>query len=1155
MEKAENTPEEAKRISSVFDDERRTLYEASRSVSVSSVAALEVGKVETGPIGLALSGGGIRSATFCLGVLQALAARQRLASFDYLSTVSGGGYIGAWLSAWIKRKGLQEVQGRLPPSTSGSRASPFSQEASEITWLRRYSNYLAPRIGLFSLDSMTLVATWLRNVSLNLVVVLSCLGLLFLAPVYLLGPLAGTKAYSPAFGYAAAWVGLLFLSGIVFNLWHQGLPISRRRNWLISANGVAATVLLPGVLAAGTGALWLFLGEPSAEIRRFALTYVYVLLGILLLAWFLAEGAKGTFAGTLWRALAIHGAAAAVSLGIAAGTLSAFFSAWQRLGEVTGVALQLPLAISFGPPAVLAAFGIAGSVFTGLVGRVLFERSREWWSRLNAWFIVLGGGWLALCLLAFFALPTLQWLSERIGGWLALVGTGWIGTLLTVIFARRPETASTKVKLRVDLLLTIAASVFVIGLLIAVAATTSAGLIRSAGLATRPPVAQAKPSSVSFDFRSEGDRIDYEVSVERPSPAPYSAFVHAHALALDQVRSVAGVIPATSASGSALLLLVGVALLFGWRVDINRFSLHNMYKNRLVRCYLGASNQTNRNEQPFTGLDDGDDVALKDLRDSDGRIQRPFHIINTALNISQGSNLAWQERKAACFVLTPLYCGFSLAQTQGDEVRIPDALDADIPGYRRTAEYAARDREETGFTLGMAVATSGAAVSPNMGCATQPTLAFLLTLFNLRLGRWSPNPAGDKWRQPSPRFGLVCLLQELFGYSNERRSFLYLSDGGHFENLGLYELVRRRCKVIFVVDAAADPKRTFGDLANAVRKCRVDLGVEITFPDLDLLRGDGAMRAARAFVEGKILYDTNDKSATGTIVLIKPTLRREQDEPADILHYAAQNPPFPQQTTADQFFDESQFESYRRLGLFIGEQSLDKHQDLLPVVPTEPIGPPPASLGETPTFATRWIDALFFRRAAAGHELPPRGGSLSDFFLLGLIVSVLFLGVFALLDRLWLPQVASALCLSREACQPSVQSLLDGLRAPTGSLGGWVFWRTLLDNVFVIAYVGTLIMGFVVARQPTSPGRKSAGRRLAMVVPISLVLLMGVVDYIENFLTLGWQRMSASVPHAAEGIAAFTALKCQAATVCLIALILLARPIVSRIRERWSRPG
>jgi predicted acylesterase/phospholipase RssA len=74
---------------------------------------------QPGHIGLALSGGGIRSATFCLGVLQALSQRQRLASFDYLSTVSGGGYIGSWLSAWIKRAGLHAVQCAL-----GGHAAP-----------------------------------------------------------------------------------------------------------------------------------------------------------------------------------------------------------------------------------------------------------------------------------------------------------------------------------------------------------------------------------------------------------------------------------------------------------------------------------------------------------------------------------------------------------------------------------------------------------------------------------------------------------------------------------------------------------------------------------------------------------------------------------------------------------------------------------------------------------------------------------------------------------------------------------------------------------------------------------------------------------------------------------------------------------------------
>jgi hypothetical protein len=150
-----------------------------------------------------------------------------------------------------------------------------------------------------------------------------------------------------------------------------------------------------------------------------------------------------------------------------------------------------------------------------------------------------------------------------------------------------------------------------------------------------------------------------------------------------------------------------------------------MYKNRLVRCYLGASNQASRNEQPFTGLDDGDDLPLRHLAGvkPGDPVQRPFHIINTALNISQGSNLAWQERKAASFVLTPLYCGFSLAPTQGD--RTP----ADRPrdDYCPTALYAARDGEEP--TTWDGPRHSGRRESEH-GICQRPARAFLLTMFN-----------------------------------------------------------------------------------------------------------------------------------------------------------------------------------------------------------------------------------------------------------------------------------------------------------------------------------------------------------------------------------------------------------------------------------------
>ena len=127
-------------------------------------------------LGLAFSGGGIRSATFNLGVLQALSELKLLKEFDYLSTVSGGGYIGSWLSAWIHRAGIDTVEQQL------SMKDHPQEEPKEVTFLRSYSNYLTPRTGIFSTDTLAAVATYLRNLILNLSIVLLCLTVVLLLP-------------------------------------------------------------------------------------------------------------------------------------------------------------------------------------------------------------------------------------------------------------------------------------------------------------------------------------------------------------------------------------------------------------------------------------------------------------------------------------------------------------------------------------------------------------------------------------------------------------------------------------------------------------------------------------------------------------------------------------------------------------------------------------------------------------------------------------------------------------------------------------------------------------------------------------------------------------------------------------------------------------
>jgi hypothetical protein len=170
----------------------------------------------------------------------------------------------------------------------------------------------------------------------------------------------------------------------------------------------------------------------------------------------------------------------------------------------------------------------------------------------------------------------------------------------------------------------------------------------------------------------------------------------------------------------------------------------------------------------------------------------------------------------------------------------------------------------------------------------------------------------------------VPLIEETFGLTTDDRPYVYLSDGGHFENLGIYEMVRRRCRYIISIDAGADPDYGFEDLGNAQRKIAIDLGVPIRFYGLTKLKkrpkkGDiGPHHPYHAV--GVIDYPTADHrdSKPGYILYIKAGYHGV--EGPGICSYAIANPTFPHQSTGDQWFSESQFESYRALGFFIADQ-------------------------------------------------------------------------------------------------------------------------------------------------------------------------------------------------------------------------------------------
>jgi hypothetical protein len=307
------------------------------------------------------------------------------------------------------------------------------------------------------------------------------------------------------------------------------------------------------------------------------------------------------------------------------------------------------------------------------------------------------------------------------------------------------------------------------------------------------------------------------------------------------------------------------------------------------------------------------------------RQDAPLHVINTALNLVATRNMAWQQRKAEPFSFSPISVG---------SWRL---------GYVPTEAFGGAK----GVTLGTAMAISGAAFNPNMGYNSSPLVTLLMTFFNARLGWWLPNPiwphlrkwpAGGKTRRflgrSGPKWALMPLLNEALGNTDDSYKWIELSDGAHFENLGLYEMVLRRCRHIIVVDADADSKFQFEDLGNAIRKIEIDLGIPITFPDFPhgLPMKSGVEPLNIYCIRGEIQYDcVDDDAPKGDLLFIKPMLNGS--EPPDIRAYAAAHQTFPHEATSNQFFNESQFESYRHLGSWMISSYFEHAPKNLPPAP------------------------------------------------------------------------------------------------------------------------------------------------------------------------------------------------------------------------------
>lgn len=395
-------------------------------------------------------------------------------------------------------------------------------------------------------------------------------------------------------------------------------------------------------------------------------------------------------------------------------------------------------------------------------------------------------------------------------------------------------------------------------------------------------------------------------------------------------------------------------------LNINTFAPHRYYRDRLCECYLAMRGKSQRSpeetlrdkvlhgdtdqQELAPSIGTARSLALTNLSKS---VAAPYHLINATLNAAASKNPELRGRNGDFFLFSRHFCGSPLT------------------GYISTEDMQAAD---PAIDLGTAMAISGAAASTNMGWKTLRSFRFLMTLFNVRLGYWMNRPG----RKPCcPKFagpGPIYFLREMLGAVHERSDYVNLSDGGHLENLAVYELLRRQCKFIICVDAGMEPGMECSDLMRLQRYAEIDLGIQMHFDTSDLtllptsysrayailVKIDYAPHAANVVASGgdkgegegaPVRVTRQTSHQLGWMLYLK--LAVTGTEPRHVLDYRRQNPAFPHQTTGDQLYDEAQFESYRALGQCAAD-SLFREEITNNTQATTPATPP----------VTKWFQQL-----------------------------------------------------------------------------------------------------------------------------------------------------------------------------------------------------
>ncbi len=943
-------------LSDASEVTKRTSGNGDGALDQAPLTPLEVEKLEGKTLrsALCLSGGGIRSATFNLGILQGLARHGLLGRFDYLSTVSGGGFIGGWLSAWIRLAGIGDVVEALskPPET------PLAPDPAPVEHLRVYGNYLSPQPGLFSADTWTLIATFVRNLVLNwLVFVPILIAFLLLPRMWTSIVLRSTHQtdyaiyFSLIVGFLAAVLALSYIA--------RSLPSSNDYTTLEKGQRykggqgsfIFSCLIWLVVSSAALAVLLWNCYQPNREPLPWW-HYAAFAVGIMIvpLIIFVAKVIRNTQPvepkepAKDWVGLVTRLVVAIVLILLVQVIIGYLASA---LILVTRPILQQhPLAYSIlSVPLILLLMSLQALLITGFTSRFSKDDDQEWWARAGAWVLLIAVAWCLVHALVIYGPLLVLSLEDTFrdlwNGGLSKLSWGDVGKLFGMIAG------------------IVSGAVTLLGGFSAKTPANSKEAERSGmgGAALAMGTQLLAPIFLGFVIvllslgtnflliSGPSQSLSY-VLTGYDLPYPFSPLTNWHysLLKLTPFRHLV-------VFG---LLIAAFGIIMGRLISTNVFSLQFMWRNRIIRAYLGAS-RPHRRPDPFTGFDSLDNLQMHELWPQPGkgdtcgkRSDRPqgdlkpdrysrklFHVLNMALNLTGGEKLQWQDRKAESFTVSPLHSGSYWL------------------GYRRSTHYGGKD----GISLGASIAISGAFVSPNMGfMMTSAVVRFLMAIFNVRFGWWMGNPgaAGDEtnvlerlinvpakvwkrlrrsgfevmrpFRLDSPRLSIIPFLSEAVGNIDDKSSYVYLSDGGHFENLGLYEMVLRRCRFIVVSDATTDPDYSFESLATSIRQIRVDLGVPIDIPELTVGVPSQNLKSKYCAM-GKIRYscvdrkpgdeNTTDEDFDGILIFIKPSLIGQ--EPRDVVNYWQGRATFPQEVITDQWFSEAQFESYRTLGSSIIE--------------------------------------------------------------------------------------------------------------------------------------------------------------------------------------------------------------------------------------------